>query len=257
MPATFQPRRVADQDARIRRIEDALTTLTQELQQAPQDAMADTKPPAVHVESAGSMADLDDAEPEGEIDGNLLVWISPNWLNLMQVDGSGTPTAYLHLQAGTAAAGTASLKIPAGVVLTTPEAGAIELDSGGELYFTRAAARLKVLLSTLLDGTSIVGGTSTGTQLLTAANQKLGVMGAAPIARPAAYTLAGSATRTFPADPSVSYTGIDNAQPATPYASVADLNTLRGAVSALEGVVRQLTQDLGEVAGYGFLDVTP
>lgn len=257
MPEVFQPRRVADMDARVRRIEDALTSLTQALQQAAVDVQADAKPPAVHVESAGSVADLDDAEPEGEIDGNLLVWISPNWINLMQVDGSGTPTAYLHLQAGTAAAGTASLKIPAGVVLTTPEAGAIELDSGGELYFTRAAARLKFLLSTPLDGTVVTLPTGTGFQLGSAANQKFSVLGAAPIARPAAYTLAGSATRTFPADPSVSYTGIDNAQPATPYASVADLNTLRGVVSALEGVVRQLAQDLGEVAGYGFLDVTP
>ena len=45
------------------------------------------------------------------------------------------PTASLHLPAGVAAASGAPLKIPSGVVLTNPEAGAIESD-GTHLYWT-------------------------------------------------------------------------------------------------------------------------
>jgi hypothetical protein len=46
-----------------------------------------------------------------------------------------SPTAYLHLPACTAAANTASLKIPAGTVATTPVSGNIESD-GTHLYWT-------------------------------------------------------------------------------------------------------------------------
>ncbi len=81
----------------------------------------------------------------------------------------------------------------------------------------------------------------------------IGFLGAAAIARPASYTVAGSATRTFPSDPSGSYTGIDNAQAGSVYAQLADLNTLRGAVSSLLGVVRQLVADLGSTSGFGLL----
>ena len=49
--------------------------------------------------------------------------------------GTTTPTASLHLPAGTAAAHTAPLKLTAGTNLTTPEAGAIEFD-GNFLYYT-------------------------------------------------------------------------------------------------------------------------
>lgn len=74
------------------------------------------------------------------------------------------------------------------------------------------------------------------------------IFGVTPQALPSAYTLTGSVTRTMPTDPSGAYTGIDNAQAGTPYATVADLNTLRSAVSSLIGIVRQLLTDL---AGYG------
>ena len=49
--------------------------------------------------------------------------------------GTTSPTAYLHLKAGTATAGTAPIKLTAGTNLGTPEAGAIEFD-GTNLYFT-------------------------------------------------------------------------------------------------------------------------
>jgi len=71
------------------------------------------------------------------------------------------------------------------------------------------------------------------------------------VTQAAAYTLAGSATRTFPTDPSGAYTGIASGVGGTPYAQLTDLNTLRTAVSTLIGVVRQLTSDLGKTSGVG------
>jgi hypothetical protein len=53
--------------------------------------------------------------------------------------GETTPTAVLHLKAGTATAGTAPIKLTAGTLLSTPELGALEyVDDGttGHLYFT-------------------------------------------------------------------------------------------------------------------------
>ncbi|GAB1444176.1 hypothetical protein MASR2M39_30220 [Ignavibacteriales bacterium] len=49
--------------------------------------------------------------------------------------GTATPTAVLHLKAGTASANTAPIKFTAGTNLTTPEAGVIEFD-GTDFYFT-------------------------------------------------------------------------------------------------------------------------
>jgi len=69
----------------------------------------------------------------------------------------------------------------------------------------------------------------------------LGVLGAAAIARPSSYTLAGTATRTLP-----TVAGIDNLQPGSVYARQVDL-------AALEGVVRQLIVDLASTSGFGFL----
>ena len=52
--------------------------------------------------------------------------------------GIVTPTARIHVAASTATAGTASLKIPSGVVLTVTEAGAVEADSN-HIYWTNGA----------------------------------------------------------------------------------------------------------------------
>ena len=49
--------------------------------------------------------------------------------------GQTTPTASLHLKAGTATAGTAPIKLTAGTNMTTPENGTFEFD-GTNLYFT-------------------------------------------------------------------------------------------------------------------------
>jgi len=54
--------------------------------------------------------------------------------------GTASPTAYLHLKAGTATAGTAPLKFTSGTNLTTPEAGTMEYD-GTQLYFSPSTTR--------------------------------------------------------------------------------------------------------------------
>jgi len=51
--------------------------------------------------------------------------------------GTTSPTAVLHLKAGTATASTAPIKLTSGVVNTTPEAGTIEFD-GTDLFFSIA-----------------------------------------------------------------------------------------------------------------------
>ena len=53
--------------------------------------------------------------------------------------GVSSPTARVHIQAGTAAAGTAPLKIDTGTALSSPEAGAVEFHSEA-LFFTPSSA---------------------------------------------------------------------------------------------------------------------
>jgi hypothetical protein len=59
--------------------------------------------------------------------------------------GITTPTAVLHLKAGTATAGTAPIKLTAGTNLTTPENGAFEFN-GTNLYFTVGGVRKTIQL---------------------------------------------------------------------------------------------------------------
>lgn len=54
--------------------------------------------------------------------------------------GDLNPSAFLHLQAGTATANTAPIKLTAGTNLTTPETGAIEFD-GTNYYATSGSTR--------------------------------------------------------------------------------------------------------------------
>ena len=54
--------------------------------------------------------------------------------------GVATPTAKLHLPAGTSDAGKAPLKLESGTLLSTPEAGAVEYD-GTNLYYTNSLFR--------------------------------------------------------------------------------------------------------------------
>jgi hypothetical protein len=63
--------------------------------------------------------------------------------NKMYVGGSTTPTALIHIKAGTATANTAPLKFTSGSNLSAVEAGAMEYD-GTNLYFTPVASRKTV-----------------------------------------------------------------------------------------------------------------
>ncbi len=81
-----------------------------------------------------------------------------------------TPTARLHIIGGIAAVGGASFKINSGVVLTTPEPGAIENDGTHLYYTTNAGARLQ------LDSSSAAAAGVTGNVQFNNA----GVMAASP-----------------------------------------------------------------------------
>jgi len=83
--------------------------------------------------------------------------------------GGVTPTARLHLPAGTAAAGTAPLKVASGTLLTTSEAGAIEYD-GCKFYLTNVAtARSIDRTSDVAVATVTVENTDTETTIWTGA----------------------------------------------------------------------------------------
>jgi hypothetical protein len=74
--------------------------------------------------------------------------------------GTTSPTAVLHLKAGTASSNTSPLKFTSGVVLTTPEPGAVEYD-GTNLYFTDSTNTRRTLaatnVTTLSNVTSLTG----------------------------------------------------------------------------------------------------
>ena len=72
--------------------------------------------------------------------------------------GTTSPTATLHLKAGTADASTAPLKFTSGTNLTSPEAGAMEF-AGTNLYFTPSASR-KTFAFTDSNITGTAGGLS-------------------------------------------------------------------------------------------------
>jgi len=77
----------------------------------------------------------------GSTDGYAIGFLTNNSERMTILSGGNigigvtSPTAVLHLKAGTATAGTAPLKFASGVLLTTPETGAMEFD-GTNLYFT-------------------------------------------------------------------------------------------------------------------------
>ena len=68
-----------------------------------------------------------------------------------------SPTAALHLRAGTATASTAPLKFTAGTNLTTPEAGVVEYD-GTELYVTDSVPTRNTLAKVLSATSASIGG---------------------------------------------------------------------------------------------------
>ena len=72
--------------------------------------------------------------------------------------GVSSPTAVLHLTAGTATANTAPLKLTSGTNLTTPEAGSVEYN-GTDLFFTPSSTRN--ILAQISGSTSLATGSIT------------------------------------------------------------------------------------------------
>lgn len=60
--------------------------------------------------------------------------------------GNLSPTASIHIKAGTSAAGNAPIKLTAGTSMTNPEAGSFEFD-GANLFFTIGTTRKTVTLT--------------------------------------------------------------------------------------------------------------
>ncbi|MEQ1878840.1 MAG: hypothetical protein ABL958_19530, partial [Bdellovibrionia bacterium] len=77
--------------------------------------------------------------------------------------GTTSPTAALHIKAGTAAANTAPLKLTAGTNLTAAEVGAIEFD-GTNLYFTDSVPTRRTIATTTALGSylPLAGGLMSG-----------------------------------------------------------------------------------------------
>lgn len=67
--------------------------------------------------------------------------------------GVATPSALIHLKAGTAAANTSPLKFTSGTNLTTPESGAVEFD--GTNYFVTSSAVRYTMAKTLIGSASL------------------------------------------------------------------------------------------------------
>ena len=80
-------------------------------------------------------------------DSNLF-WDNTN--KRLSLGAGSSPTAILHLKAGTASASTGPLKftVSGAVLLSTPEAGVVEPDSSGNLYYTDATPTRQTIATT-------------------------------------------------------------------------------------------------------------
>lgn len=102
---------------------------------------ADTTGGAYIFDNAGTFDFTSDSQ------ANIRAGTFGNGTSRLRVAGSSgnvgvgvtTPTAVMHLKAGTASANTAPIKLTSGTNLTTPEAGAMEYD-GTSLYFTNSSS---------------------------------------------------------------------------------------------------------------------
>jgi hypothetical protein len=100
----------------------------------------------------GKTADVPSASADGQLSlQNALYGVSNTGVSSTPSTGNlgvyvQAPTARLHFPAGTAAAGTAPLKLTAGTNLTTPENGALEFD-GNNLFITIGGVRKTVTVT--------------------------------------------------------------------------------------------------------------
>lgn len=100
---------------------------------------------------------------------SLQEWQNSSSVALVTIDKNGnlgvgaTPTAVLHLKAGTATANTAPLKMNSGTKLTTPEVGAVEYDANN-FYYTKNTAIRESIPGTLFTQTADATVTNTVTE---------------------------------------------------------------------------------------------
>jgi len=135
-------------------------------------------------ESCKILFEADAGHGAGVVSGKMSLWttIGTSANERMTIKSSGnigigitSPTATLHLKAGTATANTSPLKLTTGVALTNPENGSLEYHTS-HLYFTIGTTRYQLDQPTILgtvtsgvwNGTTIAianGGTNSTTTL--------------------------------------------------------------------------------------------
>lgn len=120
--------------------------------------------------------------------------------------GQTTPTAKLHIAAGSTSASSAPIKLTSGSLMTTAEAGAVEFLT--DKYYgtiTTGAARKEFIQgdNAITEAVNLVFGTTTGTKIGTATTQKIALWNATPIVQPSTtgeltgFTANASANATF------------------------------------------------------------
>lgn len=153
-----------------------------------------------------------------DTNGNVLVnTTSPNLIGGgkgLQIRSTDGTTVEINASADTAASATAAVYAKGrqgsnDVVarMQANSAGDIRMggESGGHSVALRQAGQNRILLTTtamtLFDPYDIGIGTTTGTKIGTAANQKIGIWGATPVVRPTGYVLGGGTPARGSFDP--------------------------------------------------------
>lgn len=122
--------------------------------------------------------------------------------------GVTSPTAKIHIGAGTTAASTAPLKLTAGTNMTTPEAGAIEFD-GTDLFYTNSTPTRRTVAN--LAGTQTLTNKDISSSTNTYRSASDTVVGAVELATTAETNTGTDATRAVTPDGLAgSYAGTKN-----------------------------------------------
>jgi hypothetical protein len=122
-----------------------------------------------YISAGWIQGEVDDTPGTGDMPGRLVFYTTPDGANLptekMRLDNAGrlgigtTPTAKLHLSAGSATASTAPLKFNSGTILTSPESGVMEYN--GRHYQTKENSIRYSMGGTLFDFFTSVGNSGT------------------------------------------------------------------------------------------------
>jgi hypothetical protein len=185
--------------------------------------------------TARIMSAVDGAPGASNVPGRLMFYTTNGTsgsAERMRIDSSGnvgvgttSPTATLHLKAGTATAGTAPLKLTAGTLTTTAEAGAVEYD-GSSLYYTDSGGARHALAASGSGITALTGDVSaTGSGSVAATVNKVNGV---------AYS-SGPSTNTVPvvtAANTVTYEAVPNSALANSSLTLGSTSVSLGATAA-------------------------